>query len=229
MKRYWDYTERERSEMTSAQVEQLLAVELMEKGVARVDPPILDEVDKIEVQKRTYYGAKHAGRYGTEEAFDCVFDTAEQADAFLALKPKWRNNDYSIGTEYDTAMDSVLSLASFPLCEPQNVANVRQRIDKAKTAKSSNETKLENYSKALKAVTTATEGVWEDWRELRQQAYEMRKLIGTFNEYVGICDGDRDKAKVFLGKAFLDGQISQAFEWFADELEPSDELKPSDA
>ena len=218
MKRYWDYTERERSEMTSEQVEQLLAVELMEKGVARVDPPILDEVDKVEVPKRTFYGVKHAGRYGSEEAFDCVFDTADQADAFLALKPKYRSHDYSIGAEYDTAMDSVLSLASFPLCQPQDVTNVKSRIEKSKSAKSANDKKLDDYSKALKTVTSATEGVWEDWRNLRQQTYDMRKVIVTFDEYIRICDGDRDKAKTFLLKAFSEESVGKAFEWFADVL-----------
>ena len=75
MKTYWDYTERERSEMTEDQVTALLDVELMSKGVLKVVAPILNKIEPVDLPTETKY-----------EAGGILFVTVEQAQAFLALK-----------------------------------------------------------------------------------------------------------------------------------------------
>lgn len=217
MKTYWDYSERERSELTNEQVESLLTVELMEKGVVRVDHPVLEPVDDVELSKEKYFSVLADAQW-RDEAFDCLFDTIEQAEAFIALKPRKKNHDYSLGAKYDTCQVATgLKIAPVQLCRPEDVANVAIRLKNAASVKKANETALSEYNEKIKKVNEATQGVWDDFRRCRNLSRDHKKILDTFAEYVATCDGDETTAMKFLLKAYDSIAIRDAFEWFGKE------------
>jgi hypothetical protein len=229
MLRYWDHSERERAALTAEQVEALMTVELMEKGVTKVEPPTLEAVDDVALPSDQFFQVLREGPYSSDTAFDCLFDTLEQAQAFIDLTPRFRNHDYSIGRKYDFAKVATgLKIGTVKMCREQDVVNVKARLEKAAATKSANEKSQREYNDAIREVTKATQGVWEDWRNMRNTEAVNQRVIDTYREYVKTCDGNEKMAMTFLGKAFSEGKIVDAFEWFGMELEQVEEVAAAD-
>lgn len=215
MKRYWDLSEAERSNLTSEQVESMLVVECMEKGVARVERPTLEPVPEIEVKRRRYYKVGYDGRYGSKDYYNALFDTAEQAQAFVELAPMVLCNDYTIEEEHKYAQVCVgLCVQAVDLCLQESVLTVKSQIEKRAAAKKRNEQLLKVYNDAAKKVDDAVSGVWDDWRVCREKREEAEAVMKTFEEYVGLCDGNRGQAWTFLGKAYDEYRIADAVQWY---------------
>lgn len=225
MQRYWDYSEKERSELTAEQVESLMVVELMEKGVTKIDRPILAEVEKPTLPTTTFYEVQHKGDYSNTST-GYVFATLAQAQAFVDAKPIEIANHYPA---YEKYAKPCAGFAICPVEMPNEQAYLESKValEKAKADKEANDKALKEYNDKAEAMHKATNGVWADWRECRQRASDNKRIIDTLSEYVNICDGDRAKAFVFLAKAFDSEQIAAACEWFGIERDvPIDQEIP---
>lgn len=222
MQRYWDYTQKERSELTAEQVEALMTVELMEKGVIKIERPILAEVVTPELPTTTFYEVQHKGDYSNTPT-GYVFATLEQAQAFVEAKPIEIANHYPAYAKYAKPCHG---FAICPVQMPDEQAYLENKLalEKAKAAKDANDKALKEYNDKAEAMNKATNGVWTDWRECRQFALDNKRIIDTLSEYINICDGDRAKAFVFLGKAFDSEQITAACEWYGITQETCEEV-----
>jgi hypothetical protein len=81
MKRYWDYSEQERAELTAEQVEKLLAYELMEQGVLVVEPLRVEEIQEIKLPTRRVFMLSEAQQYSGTTSLNIGFETIEQAES----------------------------------------------------------------------------------------------------------------------------------------------------
>lgn len=206
MKTYWDYTEKERSEMTEENVRALLDTELMTKGVLKVEDVKLREVPTVQIDKETWY-----------EVNGVLFKTAEQAAKFLELDPHRSNYNYSYGSEFSYAepIDTYYrDIKQVKMCNRTQVMNLGKTLAEIKQAREHNEKATASQGEAMKAVDKVLCGVWEDWYAQQAQAKRHEKIIQTFKEYEKMTDGDTAMAMEFLKKAFTEDEIQEANAWF---------------
>lgn len=219
MNRYWDLSEQERANLTHEQVESMITVELMEKGVVKVDRPDLQDLPDVDVGKKVAYKVGYDGKYSGKDYFDCVFETPEAAQAFMALLPAKANYDYNIGSQWRYFHPvSGLCVERHELCDHTSVLNVKSLLERREAIKKANAAAMSDYNIASKAVDVALSGMWEDYHDCKDTKRRCDMVLETFREYVGICDGDKQKAMVFLSKAYNPGQLEEARKWHSDDL-----------
>lgn len=217
MNRYWDLTEAERAVLTAEQVEAMLVVECMEKGVARIEKPMLETVEEVSVRKKTYYRVGYDGRYSGKDYFDALFDSPESAQQLIDLNPMAKDSDYSLSTEHKYAKQcSGYCVERIELAMQDDVLNIKPQLERQAAAKKRNESLLSVYNAAAKKVDDAVSGVYEDWRQCRSSMEDAKRIAKTFVEYTGICDGDQDKAMTFLLKAFDTSEVRDAMKMVPD-------------
>lgn len=211
MNRYWDLTERERSELTAEQVESMLAIELMEKGVTKVDEPKLLTVEFPEIPKKVVWTIKQ----GSYSRSDVAYETADAAAA--ALKGGfWLKNQWVDGATIYSIERDPLTVEAFEVSEAADVIAVKSQTDKAAANKKANDAALKDYNDACRCAREAVEGVWDDWHDRLRDAAKYKKVIATREEYRSLCDGNERLANTFLAKAYDADTIRAAREWFGE-------------
>lgn len=209
MKRYWDYSEKERAAFTSEQVESLMAAELMEAGVVRVEQPEMLPTDMPEIQASALYTIK-CGYSSPTYAFRTAEDASKALSLALAL-----DHDYIGGNYYHkTNPKREMTIEAVAIYDGADLANFRSSAEKMAANKDANDAALKLYQEACKSVDAVVQGVWADWHNCQATRRRYQKIIDTHTEYSGICDGDESKARVFLAKAFPQPDIDAAFDWF---------------
>jgi len=217
MNRYWDLSQKQRSKLTDEQVEAMLVVEKMEKGVFDPEPPQLQPIEECPAPDVTMYGPK--ARYSKP---DLVFVSPEDAAKFSTKACRVESEyigDSSIcvlGAEGDMEIEAV------HLYSREAFLKYRSLLEKNGSAKKHNEAEQSKFNDAKKKLDAAVSGVWSDYWECQSQARDCKKVMDTFSEYTRICDGDEVKAFTFLGKAFDKDEIRTAFEW--NEIEIPSEM-----
>ena len=219
MKRYWDYTEKERAEMTMEHVEALLSAELMAAGVVRVECPEMLPTEMPVIPGKTYYAVKSG--YSTVRGIG-FRNADEAAEAVKLMVPL--DSDYIGGSDFCRESDRSDKISIEPIIVHlrSDIANYRSAVEKAAANKTANEAATNKYIEESKAVEGVLSGVWEDYRNCQRKLAELNKVIATFDEYVGICDGDDQKALVFLAKAFPSPRITEAMSWAGREMPCTD-------
>jgi hypothetical protein len=213
MNRYWDLSEKDRSELESADVEAMLAVELMEKGVKKVDPPKLLAVEFPVIPKKTVWIIKREN-YSWSQS-DVAYETAEAA-ALGIQGAIWIESAY-IGGESSYSIDRTpLKVESLQVAEAADVCAAKSLTEKAAANKKANDAALKDFEAASKCVNEAVEGVWDDWHECRAKAHRYQQVIDTRAEYRAICEGDMVLADKFLLKAYSRDEANAATAWFGE-------------
>lgn len=219
MKRYWDYSEQERAEMTRETVESLLKFELMEAGVEAVVAVELEKVPEVTVSKKTMWRVGHDTRYSSKGYFDCLFATQEQAAEFAKLNPSWSDYDWEVGNHYTYAVGSTgLCIESVEVFDHASVLTVTPQLKNIAAIKKRNEQATSEFNEKSKKVEATCEGVWDDWFECGNKKSDALKLQSNYSEYLGMCDGNSDIAMMFLRKTFTDERVDRAVEWLGEGL-----------
>ncbi len=223
MKRYWDFEERERAEMTMEQVESLLTAELMEAGVVRVESPVLLSVDPVEIPGTTLYGVK-SGYYSLGGiGFRSPEDAATAVKLMVALDSSYiGGKDYKVINENSDA----ITIEPVAIHSRADLANHKSAVEKSAANKKANEAALVEYKKQTEAVDKVCDGVWDDWRDCQNTLADLRRVIRTLDDYTKTCDGDKSTAMKFLAKAFPAPQIQQAREWLDPDYVAEESAQP---
>ncbi len=213
MKTYWDHTERERAALDYDQVRDLLKFELMEKGIVDPATPQLLDESTPDVPTRKFYRVTHAkGEYGAREQFPVVFETPEQAEAFMSLKPGVSRKNWNYPGEF-FERTSGLQMEVVELPTEQDHLTHRPALANAEANKKANSTAKAEHEKACREMDDALESIWGDYRSQQAQDRTHRRLIEVWERYVADCDGDEEIAMRFLRKAYSEDQIGGAFAW----------------
>ena len=228
MNRYWDRTEKERAEMTREQVQSFIDVELMEKGVLKVEPPQLQPFEEVVLPKATYYEVYRKGQYGVQGS-SVLFLTPEKAQAFIDLGPLWEDSNWNYADKHFAQAGRELSIRSTELPCETDVVNAGSALKRNETIEKNNKELQEGYSNQLKAVEDAASGVWDDWQECQQKAREHKRIIDTRAEYLRLCGNNAMLADTFLAKAFTEDQVKAAKAWFGIEEDKQQPTEPAPA
>ena len=202
MKTYWDYTERERAELTEAEVGSMLDVELMSKGVLKVAEPVLRPTEAVNIPTTMYF-----------ECGDVIFTTAEQAAQFFSLNPMRQSYDYNVGYDYKYAQGLSGEIKQVKLFNLADLTNLKNVLTKNNEAEKHNKSAREEFEKAMKKVNQVTEGVWQDWCEQKRTAARHQKLMDTMSEYMVLTKNDDALANTFLLKVYTQEDIDDAKAW----------------
>lgn len=208
---YWDLTNRERSELTREDLDRFITYELMKAGVLRVQEPELEPVPVVEPVTRPYHVVTF-DRYGPA----VVFETSEQALAFVALKPRCKDRDWTTDSSFVASGEPTVTIES--LMDEAEKTRLARALTERKKIEESNAKKRENYSAAQKAEREALGDLLTDWEDQKANAARAKRIGDTFEEYATLCKGDREVALTFLRKAFAEDEIEEAFEWLEIKL-----------
>lgn len=212
MNRYWDLSEKERSALSRDDVQAMLRVELMEQGVLQVAAPELQPVENVKFETTTYYIIKK-GSY-SNDFDDFVFRSVQDAEAFLKLPILQHHRGYSSAVAYAQPFSEPLAIQEIKLATTDEYLRVKQAAEKDKAAKDVNDKLMRAYNEAVQKLNKACDGVWTDWADCRDTAQTLSKVVSTYNEYIGTCEGNAALAAKFLAKAFDSETIHRASEWF---------------
>jgi hypothetical protein len=208
MRRYWDFTEKERSELTYEQVESLLTVELMEKGVVKVPPLELEPEEKPVLEKTTYYLIK-CGYAGSP----LVFATAADAEKAMTLAIGKKDCGISYHDDYSVFKPDQMTIEPVQLLQQHQIADVRSAVEKYEAAKKTNEQRRKDHAASMQAAQDAVEGVWDDWNAHRATARGFARVLEVFDDYTRTCEGDKATARKFLEKVYTPADIDKAIAW----------------
>lgn len=210
---YWDLTERQRAALTRDDVARYLDAELMTNGVLRPAPLELLPEEPPPVAARTFYGITHSGW----QKLDLAFATAEDAHAFLAMRPMILETNWELGDiKYAHPIDGKVEVLT--VADRDAVVAATAILKERKAAKEENKRRREAFEKQQKAVESALSGLWEDWHDCCAKDREMRRIAATFAEYKVTAGGDDMLAAKFLRKVFTVEQIADAERWTGVEM-----------
>lgn len=228
MKNYWDYTDQEQSELTEEQVSALLDVELMTNGVKKPVAPVLIEIPKSPLgEKQKKFAVHYKGKYGSDERADAVFNTLEQAQAFIDLCPSFQSYDYEVGEQFHY----LKAMAEAKICAEEYYTE--SQINEFRSELKSRKAKTEANDKAQSAFRSAcdksekiTSKVWDNWHAMRLRRRELQEITTTYKEYVRLSSGNEIVALNFLLKTYKADDVEEAQKWFPNDLPPIIQLCP---
>ena len=217
MRRYWDLSEKERSALTDEQMAGMEKIELMEEGIVPVAAPDAPVYADVSVPQRQYYRVGfESSRYSNQRVMGCAFETKEQAEQVIALKP------IEVETSYDRSPD----VAAWPtryyvqtvnLATREDCDRVRPELGENKKIQNVWETDRQEYTEYTEKRSKALEKMRQDRRDCQGHAAHMERIRNTWDDYVKTCDGDEETARKFLAKAFPELHIASMHEWFQGE------------
>lgn len=201
MKTYWDSTDLEKMNLTKAEVQSFIDIELMTKGVVKVTKPNFQEIkDVSEFEKVVYY------EYG-----GILFRTIEQVNAFIQLNPMKEGYDYyGAGYDYKYGEPIESSIKNVSLFRVGDIKENSLLFKSNKTAKEFNEAETKRYEKEMSIMEDAVAPIWEDWHEKQGMARKCKKINDTYKEYLSMTKGDEALALEFLAKIYSQGEIELA-------------------
>ncbi len=211
MKTYWDYSEKERANLTAEEVEALCKFELMGEGVVVShypgDAPKKPEIDE---EKATVYEVEW--KSASYQSASLHFDDRDQALAAMELRPVYIDHDYTAGAK-----------SLVPLCDPtlseQEVYRVfdkdaySAKLAAYSAAKKAYDADLRQYQEDKTAAERCCESLWDDYSEQRAKLRQAQQVTERWADYVATCDGDEVMAVKFLRKAFDGERIDAANDW----------------
>jgi hypothetical protein len=212
MKTYWDFSVKERSEMSEDDVSKLLDLELMSKGVMKVEAPQLRKVEDVKVKQEEWF-----------EVNGVFFKTMEQAGQFLQLLPHRSNYEYALGYDYKHAEPIVEEVKLVKLYNSQSLMNAATLVKKNKEAKEYNEKVSSKWNNDRKKMDDTLSEVWNDWRSCLSTKERHESVRGTYEEYLRMCEGNVELAEQFLLKVYSQEDVEETKKWFYDGEEVSSE------
>jgi hypothetical protein len=225
MKTYWDLTERERSQLDEEEIGRYLEIERMEKGAVRPETPKFETVvEPQELVTRTMFVVKLDDYTKGEVAYE----TAEEAHAAIPGPTGMRlRHDYSSKIDYVAPVE--LAVEPVQVVDQEVFNKERVAREAYKRARDHNEKMQADYEKEMDKYHTLDTELRDDWFECQRTDSRHAKVTRTFAEYVETADGDTGVARNFLRKAFTDGEIIEAFDWFGLELPSTEEATAAEA
>lgn len=204
---YFELTDIERANLTDEQLDEYTKIALMEEGIVEVRKPIEPERSGSPAKGETYYMPVLKVVYDRESDF--VFETHEEAEQFLSLRPIYYSKNYQtnrgvVETPSDVSVKTVQ-------CFEKGLASDLDSKDSVFNALYTQyKTELAAYEDYLEKRNAVSVKINDDRSELLRKKYRSERLIEVWNDYVETCKGDQDMALTFLLKAYTESEIKEA-------------------
>lgn len=227
--RYWDLTDIERARLDDEAFDRYCDIELMRAG--KVLPPAPERVEPTpvpEMKTKTYYqvtgqrdnGDSYAGRVD----LDALFETEEDAQAFIALKPMAQGGDWYSGKtrEYIQPLHEY-QIKSISLSSREEVESMRAAVDAVEKKNKRHRDAHKEWEKIRNECQDITKALRDDRSACWDMLDNARSLVRVFDRFMELSD-DADIALKFL----KEGRDLRAILWMMEtDLRP-EELKESD-
>lgn len=205
MKTWDEHTEKERAEMSEADVTAFCQAALMEAGVLKPREPEYKEVESARPELTETYFEIHGLLFASIDDANTVADLACFKDDY----------DYNVGYDYRFASP----------CDPaqpkekhfanrNTISTMRETLIRIKEAKAHNDKEQTRFRKESDAAGEVTGFIWEDYSRCQGLAREYAAVMATYEEYQTMSQGDAKTAFKFLCRAYSVGTVQAAFEWF---------------
>jgi len=219
MKIYWNLTEKERSELTSDQVETFVRAELMTLGILKPEPCVLDPVPPVPKPTQQYFHIRCG-----DHPLDVAFDRIEDAKSFLNFCQLRIDRAYVGHAVHSVAVRiEPMEIVSSPMFSQEEFASAKDILRSADAIVASNKKKQGEYQAAEQKRHEALRNLMDDWNECRSKAIRLKRVVDTFSEYKDIAGGDGGIAARFLAKVFTRSAICEAAQWFGEVIEVPDD------
>lgn len=209
-KDYWELSEKGRAMLTQEEVDRFADYELMQKGVLRAQPLELEPEPEVPAPTQQFFRVKRDSWH----ELDIAFRSAEDAQAFLRLRPVYIERAYCghVNVESAKPLGGDVEVTAQLLRSSDESNAMMVTLKRAGEIKASNAKRREEHEKAQRAQEEALVDMWSDWRQCRAKLARIDKVVATFDEYRKIAD-DIDLAGKFLLKAFPRDEIVEAASW----------------
>lgn len=207
MKTYWKMTEYDRACLAEEDLARLMDIECMENGVAPPQPADIVDVASVDVPSEECWAVK----WGWSDKL--YFKTEREANDFVALGGMGLTQCKGAPDKYCSLTPLDFEVSRKPCYDPDKLADVSGALKAIEDAQSHNAVERKRFAGEVKAYDDCTQKLRRDWVacQAAKRAYEA--MLVLFEEYVKLCDGDRDKALAFLRKAKGSERVDSALEW----------------
>lgn len=224
MSGYWNLSEKDRATLTYEQVGDFTAHELMTRGVLPAGELILEPEPTLPEPTHPVYRVI----LSEYDKLDIAFDTAGQAEDFLALAPHVIKREWVSGADpHFVVRISKAKIVSEMFLTEDELRASRSDISRAHTIRETNQKRKSEHKAAVEAEQTATLDMWNDYWRCSEKAKRLKKVADTYLDYVRTAGSDELAVK-FLQKVFVREEIVEAAEWHgvAIVLPPESESEP---
>lgn len=213
--RFWDLSTKERAALKEEDLRAMINVELMEKGVLRVEAPKMEEIAEVELHTRTMFTVEceeKSDRYN-KETFPVCWPTEEEAVRFLSSGALVLKRDWRLGNEYQHVAPSTLKVVAIQVYDYAELVNAKSALDENEAKKKRNKEAMDAFAAASKRVEETTRDLWSVYYGAVATAEEMKSLTRTWNDYMEMTGKQPDIAARFLMKAVGRDKLAEFFEW----------------
>lgn len=184
---------------------------LMERGVNPVIPaPVLEDMPPCPViADREYYVVTM--KHGSYDSTSVIFTSKEGVDALRAAKPlgmRWtgRGHDVQPVAEFDVAVRM--------LPNHEEAQHHREVLKAREGISERNGRACAEFDARMAEVDKILDSLWTQVVDAQFEKHLATQVNNTAEEYIRLCDGDTEKARVFLLKVFTEEEIERAEAWF---------------
>jgi hypothetical protein len=206
MNNYWKLSNAERAALTEEEVNSFVEIELMEKGVLNVPPAVeLLDIREPDVPKTMIFVVSAPNEWNGHDRLPFGFVDVASAQAFADLLTKSGaklESGYGTGRIEYLQPFSSLAVSSVTVASHDAYLEHKAELERVASRKKANEETKAERERLEKEIASATEGLWDDWRESQHHAGKLEDVRTTFERYLKLSDGDRKIARAFLQTAY---------------------------
>jgi len=186
-----DLTDAQVLDLDDVDVEDIIAREIMEQGVKKVDEPAPFLLQKPALKKEKFY-----------EANGVLFKTMGQAEKFTALQPYRKDYHWNIGTEFHYSNKSNVRIEVVELYDETELLEMAQDLQNWNRAYQDWQTHKNRYDSYLRSKSRISKEVWDRVTNVRAANRELQEIRDAYYEYIKLANGDKEIAQKFLFKTY---------------------------
>lgn len=202
MRTYWDLSKSERAALDREGLKRYEQIELMTQGIEAPQPPALEPVpDPGKIERVARFRVVEGTGYRRASLGSVAFRTAEDAAAFLALKPERIDHDYGADADHIAAiLDPTIEQIS--VLDEEAFVAVRTALSEAKAVQQRNEEAQSEFRKLSDLADKALREIHEDWHAARARVCRLDEIREAYRNYLDLADGDEAVALRFLARTY---------------------------
>jgi len=190
MKDFNALTVEEKATLTSDEIKDFIAIATM--GIKKVDRPHEPIYDGFNIGYKEMYMVNIQ-----EPVFTTLKEAEKYAKLLKSVSTRWEwGSDYPFINEYTNSIKTIKVFNKQDLDE--HATELRHNHD----LKSDYDGKKYAYERYNEKMSTEINRIRKEVMDAKNKCAEKQKIIDTYNEYLGLTDGDEEIAMKFLKVAF---------------------------
>jgi hypothetical protein len=209
MKLLEDMTIDEICELTEEQLDRRVKLECAEQGIGLApEPPEMESFDLVKsVNGHIITGIDMV--FSDLTAAECVLEALLINHKYLRTKKyDWRTG-YDI--EWLEPHDRELTIDTKSFYDPNVVRDRESFLVKRKNTKELHEKHKKDYESSREKYRKIADNVYSEFYHARDTKQRILSARRMFDEYLGLADGDRVKARVFFDKALKQNMAEEVY------------------